>query len=191
MASTYSREWRAVCEKFRQAQDLSEIESRNDPENDPFRSKYKARELLKEIHCAVKNFEVDDGENEGQETDGQIGEIVDGEAINRGVNKVHAGDSTAGLRAAKLGVIAYHLGVNHIETEELSAGEEYLTNCMKSLDECTVTRENVSLTIQVLVTILFFFSIAQHSDHWLHPNLNTASLLSIQCKQKKRLSMLV
>ncbi|XP_027030862.1 KIF-binding protein [Tachysurus fulvidraco] len=150
MASTYSREWRAVCEKFRRAQDLSENESRNDPENDPFRSKYKARELLKEIHCAVKNFEVDDGENEGQETDGQIGEIVDGEAINRGVNKVHAGDSTAGLRAAKLGVIAYHLGVNHIETEELSAGEEYLTNCMKSLDECTVTRENVSLTIEVL-----------------------------------------
>ncbi|XP_060728863.1 KIF-binding protein [Tachysurus vachellii] len=150
MASTYSREWRAVCEKFRRAQDLSEIESRNDPENDPFRSKYKARELLKEIHCAVKNFEVDDGENEGQEADGQIGEIVDGEAINRGVNKVHAGDSTAGLRAAKLGVIAYHLGVNHIETEELSAGEEYLTNCMKSLDECTVTRENVSLNIQVL-----------------------------------------
>lgn len=152
MASTNSREWRAVCEKFRQAQDLSEIESRKDPENDPFRSKYKARELLKEIHCTVKNFEVDDRENEDRETDGQSGEHGDGEAINGGVRQVHAGDSRAGLRAAKLGVIDYYLGVNHIETEELSAGEEYLMTCMKLLDECTVTRENVSLVIQVRVT---------------------------------------
>ncbi|KAG7333847.1 hypothetical protein KOW79_002254 [Hemibagrus wyckioides] len=149
MASTNSREWKAVCEKFRQAQDLSEIESRKDPENDPFRSKYKARELLKEIHCTVKNFEVDDRENEDRETDGQSGEHGDGEAINGGVHQVHAGDSRAGLRAAKLGVIEYYLGVNHIETEELSAGEEYLMTCLKLLDECTVTRENVSLLIQV------------------------------------------
>ncbi|KAF5900712.1 KIF1-binding protein, partial [Clarias magur] len=134
MASTNSREWRAVCEKFRLAQDLSEIESRKDPENDPFRSRYKARELLKEIYCTVKNIE---SENEDRETNGQSGETEDAEAINGGGNKAHAGDSRVGLGAAKLGVIDYHLGVNHIETEELSAGEEYLMNCMKLLEECT------------------------------------------------------
>ncbi|KAI5617449.1 KIF1-binding protein-like, partial [Silurus asotus] len=145
MASAGSREWRAVCEKFRLAQDLSEVESRKDPENDPFRSKYKARELLKEIYCTLKNFDVDDGEGEGPEADGQAREALNGEPAN----KAHTGDSRAGLRAAKLGVIDYHLGVNHIETEELSAGEEYLMNCVKLLDKCTVTRENVSLFIQV------------------------------------------
>lgn len=157
MASTNSREWRAVCEKFRSAQDLSEIESRKDPENDPFRSKYKARELLKEIYCTLKNVDLDDRENEDRETDGQSGEAGDGERIHGGVNKAHAGDSRAGLRAAKLGVIDYHLGVNHIETEELSAGEEHLMNCMTSLDECTVTRENVSLIIQVRVNDQCFY----------------------------------
>lgn len=172
MASTNSREWRAVCEKFRLAQDLSEIESRKDPENEPFRSRYKARELLKEIYSTVKNFE---SENEEQETDGQSGETEDAEAINGGGNKAHSGDSRAGLRAVKLGVIDYHLGVNHIETEELSAGEEYLMNCMKLLEECTVTRENVSLCIQVRVNSI--------KIHWLHPK--SCILLYFRTKSKQ------
>lgn len=151
MASASSRDWRAVCEKFSSAQELSETESRKDPENDPFRSKYKARELLKEIYCTVKNFDVDDGENEDREADGQSGEPGGGEERDGAGNKAHAGDSRAGLRAAKLGVIDYYLGVNHIETEELPAGEEHLMNCMKLLDECSVTRENVTLIIQVRV----------------------------------------
>lgn len=164
MASTNTREWRAVCEKFRRAQDLSEIESRKDPENDPFRSKYTSRELLKEIYCTVKNFDVDDSENEDREQDAQSGETIDGdgEAINGGAHKAHAGDSRAGLRAAKLGVIDYYLGVNHIETEELPAGEEYLMNCVKLLEECTVTRENVSLFIQVRVKRTLLFRPAPH-----------------------------
>ncbi|XP_066535152.1 KIF-binding protein [Hoplias malabaricus] len=150
MASTNSREWRAVCEKFRRAQDLSETESRKDPENDPFRSKYKARDLLKEIYCCLKNVEADDSdveEGEGEE-DRQCEQTGAEGGADSGTRRVQEGDSRAGIRAAKLAVIEYYLGVNHIETEELSAGEEYLMNCMKLLDKCTVTRENVSLSIQ-------------------------------------------
>lgn len=183
MASTNSREWREVCEKFRSAQDLSEIDSRKDPENDPFRSKYKARELLKEIYCTVKNFDVDDSENEERETDGQSGEPGDGEAINGGVNKAHAGDSRAGLRAAKLGVLDYHLGVNHIETEELAAGEEYLMNCMKLLEECTVTRENVSLFTQVRVNGHSFSDMYHTAQRWGHWLPYTTSVLITKSKQ--------
>ncbi|XP_076831098.1 KIF-binding protein [Brachyhypopomus gauderio] len=145
MASTNSREWRAVCEKFRRAQDLSEIESRKDPENDPFRSKYKARELLKEIYSSLKNIDADESENE--DSDCQLDQSAEASAGTAAL-KAYTGDSRAGLRIAKLGVIDYYLGVNHIETEELSAGEEHLMNCMKFLDKCTVTRENVSLFIQ-------------------------------------------
>uniref|UniRef100_A0A671Y6H8 KIF-binding protein n=1 Tax=Sparus aurata TaxID=8175 RepID=A0A671Y6H8_SPAAU len=115
MASLSSDEWRAICDKFTNAQNLTDVESRKDPDNDPFRSKYKARELLREIYCSLKNFE--------------------------------AGD--AGLRAAKLGAVEYYLGVNHVDTEELSAGQEHLMNCMKLLERCRVSSENVSLFIHV------------------------------------------
>lgn len=150
MAGVHSHEWRAVCEKFTNAQKLTEVESRNDPDNDPFRSKYKARELLREIYCSLKSFEAGEGEEESvdqrptqQPLDGQK---EDG--LARGVG----GDSAAGLRAAKLGAVEYYLGVNHVDTEELSAGEEHLTNCMKLLERCGVSSQNVSLFIHVRVT---------------------------------------
>ncbi|KAG9275592.1 KIF1-binding protein [Astyanax mexicanus] len=144
MASTSSREWRAVCEKFGRANHLSEVESRKDPENDPFRSKYEARELLKDIYCALKSVEAEESDGEA---DGQ-GEQSGSEEAECGAGRSVPGDSRAGLRAAKLAVIEYYLGVNHTETEELSAGEEHLMNCMKLLEKCTVTPENVSLFIQ-------------------------------------------
>uniref|UniRef100_A0A8C7YM87 KIF-binding protein n=1 Tax=Oryzias sinensis TaxID=183150 RepID=A0A8C7YM87_9TELE len=121
--------WKAVCAKFTNAQQLSDVESRTDPENDPFRSKYKARELLTEIYCSLKNFEAGDGE-----------EHDDGETSD---------DSRAGLRAARLAAVEYYLGVNHVDTEELSAGQEHLMNCMKHLGKCRVSSENVSLFIHV------------------------------------------
>ncbi|KAL7889721.1 hypothetical protein AOLI_G00019790 [Acnodon oligacanthus] len=149
MASLGGRDWRAVCGKFARAQELSEKESRKDPENEPFRSKYEARELLKEIYCFLKNVDTDESDEEGQgeEEDGQC-EQSESDGGEGGGRRTHPGDSRAGLRAAKLGVIEYYLGVNHIETEELSAGEEHLMSCMKLLEKCAVTRENVSLHIQ-------------------------------------------
>uniref|UniRef100_A0AAQ5YL07 KIF-binding protein n=1 Tax=Amphiprion ocellaris TaxID=80972 RepID=A0AAQ5YL07_AMPOC len=142
-------EWRAICDKFNNAQNLTEVESRNDPENDPFRSKYKARELLREIYCSLKSFEADEGE---EESGGESGEQrpteqpVDGQREDgQGIS----GDSPAGMRAAKLGAVEYYLGVNHVDTEELSAGQEHLMNCMKLLERCRVSSENVSLFIHV------------------------------------------
>ncbi|KAK5873843.1 hypothetical protein PBY51_018846 [Eleginops maclovinus] len=153
MASVSSDEWRAICDKFTNAQNLTVVESCNDPDNDPFRSKYKARELLREIYCSLKSFEAGDGEEE-EESGGESGvqrpvePPVDGqteEAFSQGF----CGDSPAGLRAAKLGAVEYYLGVNHVDTEELSAGQEHLMNCMKLLERCRVSSENVSLFIHV------------------------------------------
>lgn len=140
-----------MCNKFTTAQNLSDVESRKDPENDPFRSKYKARELLKEIYCSLKNFYVGDLENERNANDVEqlsTEQAIDGakdDAFGRG----HCGDSQAGMQAAKLGAIEFYLGVNHVETEELSAGEEHLMNCMKLLEKCSISPDNVSLFIQV------------------------------------------
>uniref|UniRef100_A0A672SR57 KIF-binding protein n=1 Tax=Sinocyclocheilus grahami TaxID=75366 RepID=A0A672SR57_SINGR len=149
MAANQSSEWRTLCEKFRLAQELSEVESRKDPENNPFRSKYKARDLLKEIHCSLKKILIVEEEGEADnEADCKCRQMVDEEPENGECGKSCSGDSPAGLRAARLAVVQYYLGVNHIETEELSAGEQHLMNCMKLIDKCTTTRENVSLFIQ-------------------------------------------
>ncbi|KAJ8013708.1 hypothetical protein DPEC_G00032590 [Dallia pectoralis] len=78
----------------------------------------------------------------------QIDQPVDG-GKDEGFGRGHSGDSEAGSRAAKLGAVEYYLGVNHVETEELSAGEEHLMNCMKLLQKCCISRDNVSLFIQV------------------------------------------
>ncbi|XP_063047905.1 KIF-binding protein [Engraulis encrasicolus] len=147
MASSYSQDWRAVCDKFRDAQTLSDVESRKDPENDPFRSKYKARDLLKEIRTVLKNLDIGEAENDDNDAECQTEEPVDG-GSGEASSRRCLGDSDAGIRAAKLGVIEYLLGVNHVETEELSAGEEHLMNCVKLLDRMTITQENVSLNIQ-------------------------------------------
>ncbi|KAM3876671.1 KIF-binding protein [Diretmus argenteus] len=151
MASINSAEWRALCDKFTTAQNLSDVESRKDPANDPFRSKYKARELLREVYCSLKSFDAGEGEHEsGGETGEQrpTEQPVDGEkdeVFGRGFS----GDSPAGLRAARLGAVDYLLGVNHVETEELSAGQEHLMSCIKLLEKCTMSSENVSLFIHV------------------------------------------
>lgn len=155
MASLGGNEWSAICDKFTNAQNLTEVESRNDPENDPFRSKYKARELLREIFCSLKCLEAGEGEEEsgGESGDQRPTEPpVDGQRedlFGQGLSC----DSPAGMRAAKLGAVDYYLGVNHVDTEELSAGQEHLMNCMKLLERCRVSSENVSLFIHVRVRL--------------------------------------
>ncbi|XP_061522788.1 KIF-binding protein [Phycodurus eques] len=151
MASLSSDEWTAICDKYTIAQNLTEVTSRNDPENDPFRSKYKARDLLREIHCSLKSFEAGDGEEDGEAQGGDQRPTeapVDGqleEMFERGFD----GDSPSGHRTARLAAVEYYLGVNHVDTEELSAGQEHLMNCMKLLEKCRVSTENVSLFIHV------------------------------------------
>ncbi|XP_020797255.1 KIF-binding protein [Boleophthalmus pectinirostris] len=149
MASVNSEEWRALCDKFTNAQNLTDVESLNDPRNDPFRSKYKARELLREIYCSLKSFEGVE-EDRGVETSLQPEEeaAVDGQRQDVSAEGL-CGDSPAGMRTAKLAAVEYYLGVNHIDTEELPAGQEHLGNCMALLDKCTVTCYNVSLFIHV------------------------------------------
>lgn len=160
MAAINSDEWRAVCEKFTNAQTLTEVESRNDPENDPFRSKYNARELLREIYCSLKSFEAGEEEEDSCAESGEQRQPVDGQKDD-GFSHGFSGDSPAGLRAAKLGAVEYYLGVNHVDTEELSAGQEHLMNCMKLLERCRVSPENVSLFIHVRVTLTVSLSNAK------------------------------
>ncbi|XP_023578892.1 KIF1-binding protein, partial [Octodon degus] len=50
-----------------------------------------------------------------------------------------------------LAVLEFHLGVNHIDTEELSAGEEHLAKCLRLLRPYKLSPGCVSLSIQAQV----------------------------------------
>ncbi|KAJ8308791.1 hypothetical protein KUTeg_013665 [Tegillarca granosa] len=43
-------------QRVKEANKLSDVDSLNDPEEDPFRSKYKAREILSDVKEALKKY---------------------------------------------------------------------------------------------------------------------------------------
>ena len=51
-------------EKYKEARRLSEEEAQEDPETDPFKSKYVARNLLSELKTKLESFQDDDSPSE-------------------------------------------------------------------------------------------------------------------------------
>ncbi|KAF7247214.1 hypothetical protein EYD10_06648 [Varanus komodoensis] len=122
-------EWASLCEKFRSAINLSYVESKKDPETEPYRSKYSARELLEGIKQLL-------GSEESGEAEGVPAAGADGASERER------------LRAVRLAAVEYELGVNHTDTQECSAGEEHLLKCLQLLERHRLSRECVSLYIQ-------------------------------------------
>ncbi|KAJ1143244.1 hypothetical protein NDU88_009555 [Pleurodeles waltl] len=116
-----------VCNKYQRALHLSEEESKRDPDTDPFRSKYSARELLNEIKAQIGQQEL------GREEQ---------------ASSPDPADSPGGILTIRLAVIELQLGVNHTETEELSAGEEHLVNSLRLLEPYRLRLECVSAYVQ-------------------------------------------
>ncbi|CAI9547725.1 unnamed protein product [Staurois parvus] len=102
------------------------MESKDDPETEPYRSKYRARELLREVR-ALLGAEEESGE---RQDDGAQDE------------------DTQGILAARRAVIEFRLGVNHTETEEMSAGEEHLVKGTRFLEKHRLSHDCVSTYIQ-------------------------------------------
>lgn len=114
-------------DKYQRSLFLSEEESKRDPDTDPFRSKYSARELLNEIKAHMGQLDV------GREEQ---------------ANGPDPADSPAGILTIRLAVIELQLGVNHTETEELSAGEEHLVKSLRLLEPYQLSQECVSAYVQ-------------------------------------------
>ncbi|XP_078499337.1 KIF-binding protein [Lissotriton helveticus] len=114
-------------DKYQRSLLLSEEESKKDPDTDPYRSKYSARELLNEIKGHMGQLDV------GREEQ---------------ANGPDPADSPAGILIIRLAVIELQLGVNHTETEELSAGEEHLVNSLRLLEPYRLSQECVSAYVQ-------------------------------------------
>lgn len=140
--------WAEIREKFQAALALSRVELHKNPEKEPYKSKYGARALLEEVKALLgpapededERPQAEDGLGAGDHALGLPAEVVEAEGpIAQG--------------AVRLAVIEFHLGVNHIDTEELSAGEEHLVKCLRLLRKYRLSHDCVSLYIQAQVRV--------------------------------------
>ncbi|EPY83760.1 hypothetical protein CB1_000533042 [Camelus ferus] len=150
-----------IREKFQAALALSRVELHKNPEKEPYKSKYGARALLEEVKALLGPAPED--EEERPQAEDSLG----------------AGDHTLGLpaelveaegpiaqRAVRRAVIEFHLGVNHIDTEELSAGEEHLVKCLRLLRKYRLSQDCVSLYIQAQVRASPAFCCSPEARGW-------------------------
>uniref|UniRef100_A0A2K6EK16 KIF-binding protein n=1 Tax=Propithecus coquereli TaxID=379532 RepID=A0A2K6EK16_PROCO len=135
--------WAEVCEKFQAALALSRVELHKNPEKEPYKSKYSARALLEEVKALLGPAPED--EDERPEADDGLG--AGDHALGLPTEAVEA-EGPIAQQAVRLAVIEFHLGVNHIDTEELSAGEEHLVKCLRLLRRYRLSHDCVSLYIQ-------------------------------------------
>jgi len=92
-------------EKFTEAVRLNDEESKKDPESEPYRSMYEAREIWQRLKSDVDR------------------------------HRESAPDTVHGVQWLFLeAVLDLKLGMNYIDTEEKSTGEERLANCLSVLD---------------------------------------------------------
>ncbi|CAB3366462.1 Hypothetical predicted protein [Cloeon dipterum] len=94
-------------DKFEKVSKLLNEESKLDPPNNPYRSKYKAQTILNEMKTLI-TYHMDDLASDDAERP-----------------RIHA----------MLGSVLLNLGVTSLDVEELSTGEEQLNNCIDTMEE--------------------------------------------------------
>ncbi|KAK2098540.1 hypothetical protein P7K49_023991 [Saguinus oedipus] len=164
--------WAEVCEKFQAALALSRVELHKNPEKEPYKSKYSARAMLEEVKALLGPAPED--EDERPEADDGPG--ADDHALGLPAEVVEP-EGPVGQRAVRLAVIEFHLGVNHIDTEELSAGEEHLVKCLRLLRRYRLSHDCISLCIQAQIS----HCRPQAPCSPLSPTLTSLAAASLSC----------
>ncbi|CAL1536932.1 unnamed protein product [Lymnaea stagnalis] len=111
-----------AVELYKKAKFFADEESKNDPGDEPFRSKYKARELYKEISNRITDK----------------------------FNEVQSDKSQDYRQLLTLSIcIEQVIGLNYMDTEELAEGEDCLMSCLKRIEEHGLN-DAVSLHMNIL-----------------------------------------
>lgn len=122
MSGQNTGEFKDLEEKYEKVRKLLEEDSKRDPETDPYRSKYLARAVLKDMKCVLDKI-LDDVSPDCQDY----------------------------VRyKAMLGAVNLNLGTIALDTEEYSTGEEHLTNCVDGLSEYSVKPECIIVVLTAL-----------------------------------------
>lgn len=112
-------------EKYEQVESLVEVDSKHDPPTEPFRSHYKAKDILIELQNNLKNLLND-------------------------LPAVEEGDESRDLLVYILGFIYKDTGRICVFTEELSSGENYLMKCVELLEPYKMNPECVNAYLGAL-----------------------------------------
>lgn len=112
-------ELREKCEKV---QNLLEEESKRDPEDNPYKSKYAAREVLNDMKSRLSNIK----------------------------DSIPSNDPSFELIENMYGAVMLLLGTISIDTEELATGEEQLMNCLNKLEDRALNPQSIVIVIKAL-----------------------------------------
>ncbi|XP_069177334.1 KIF-binding protein-like isoform X1 [Procambarus clarkii] len=117
-------------DQYQKAWQLYQEESHHDPDREPYKSKYAAREIFEELKSRLsKQLDEDDVDDS------------EGAFSEEGVDGV-------GLTRARMAAVVYHLGVIAVDTEEFSTGEEHLNKALVIIgDECGISSGVSSVTV--------------------------------------------
>lgn len=123
--------------KYLDAKRLADEESLRDPPNEPYKSKYAAKEIFETLLNEIKSLR-------GQQS------VLDEKDVS---------DSIDGLLLSEA-LLHYEIGSINLETEELSKGEENLNHSLNLL------RENFSEQVLVSISLFQIVSLNQLSYLW-------------------------
>lgn len=109
-------------EKYGKVRKLIEEESKKDPEKEPFRSKYAAQEILNEMK----------------------------DILVKVVDDLDTGHALYLRLRAMFGAVWFSMGSLSVDTEELSTGEEQLSNCVEYVSDIAVKPEAILVMLSAL-----------------------------------------
>ncbi|XP_071942674.1 KIF-binding protein-like isoform X2 [Antedon mediterranea] len=134
------------CKQYLEARHLSEELSQHDPETEPFKSKYKAREVLAELKKSLSEFSEQEQQDFSED-------VLACEAL-----------------------LEYQLAVNYIDTTEVSTGEEHLKKVEKMLQDKHLSYQFVSLLLNTLNQMAILWNTRNDNEKALQILLNAQDL---------------
>ena len=144
-----------VSGEILKARELSEVQSKQDPETNPYKSKYEARKIIKD---ALADIEEQVNVVDLDEID--VGDEACDEDQNSEEHSLRMGVTTRIM----LGALEYELGINFIETEEVTTGEEHLESSLNYLaggDGLSPLKVSLLIAIKCQIGIVW----SNRSDH--------------------------
>lgn len=162
-------------EQYEKAEVLVEEDSKHDPETEPFRSHYAARDVLLKIKNNLKN-------QLGKLTDATFAEAADADAD----------DIAEHIRTYTfiLGFVLKDAGRICIWTEELSSGEIYLQQCLDCLESYRLEAECINAYLGALNQIGILWSERQNVSK-SHEYLQLAADLYGQFKESGKAALTI
>ena len=130
-----------ICDEggeiYLKALKLNDEESKNDPENEPYRSKYAARELWQKIKVDIKDY-VGEADLDIKVQSGSSNQAIGGAEGATGLQPESPG-SVMSMKCPKwkimISILDLKMGVNYYETDELNTGELHLKKSIELIEE--------------------------------------------------------